>query len=71
MSRTRVAAHVAAILLACMRDVFTRRDMCSKFSRKAPVDMVGDRLHVNGEGLPDIVVGNKKGTFVHLHQRTW
>lgn len=22
---------------------------------------------VNGDGLPDIVVGNKKGTFVHLH----
>jgi len=25
---------------------------------------------VNGDGLPDIVVGNKKGTFVHLHQKT-
>jgi hypothetical protein len=24
---------------------------------------------VNGDGLPDIVVGNKKGTFVHLHQK--
>ena len=23
---------------------------------------------VNGDGLPDIVVGNKKGTFVHLHE---
>jgi len=23
---------------------------------------------VNGDGLPDIIVGNKKGTFVHLHQ---
>ncbi|MBI1374709.1 MAG: hypothetical protein GC159_18475 [Phycisphaera sp.] len=22
---------------------------------------------VNGDGLPDIVVGNKKGTFIHLH----
>src|SRR5436190_4684765 len=22
---------------------------------------------VNGDGLPDVVVGNKKGTFVHLH----
>jgi FG-GAP-like repeat len=22
---------------------------------------------INGDGLPDIVVGNKKGTFVHLH----
>ena len=21
----------------------------------------------NGDGLPDIVVGNKKGTFVHVH----
>ena len=24
---------------------------------------------VNGDGLPDIVVGNKKGTFVHLHEK--
>jgi hypothetical protein len=24
---------------------------------------------INGDGLPDIVVGNKKGTFVHLHQK--
>jgi len=23
---------------------------------------------VNGDGLPDIVVGNKKGTYLHLHQ---
>ncbi len=22
---------------------------------------------INGDGLPDVVVGNKKGTFVHLH----
>ena len=25
---------------------------------------------VNGDGLPDIVVGNKKGTFLHLQQKT-
>jgi len=24
---------------------------------------------MNGDGLPDIVVGNKKGAFVHLHQK--
>ncbi|HEY0549533.1 MAG TPA: VCBS repeat-containing protein, partial [Verrucomicrobiae bacterium] len=24
---------------------------------------------INGDGLPDIVVGNKKGTFVHLHEQ--
>ncbi len=24
---------------------------------------------INGDGLPDIVVGNKKGTYVHLHER--
>ena len=24
---------------------------------------------VNGDGLADIVVGNKKGTFVHLHEK--
>jgi len=24
---------------------------------------------INGDGLPDIVVGNKKGTFVHLQQK--
>lgn len=24
---------------------------------------------VNGDGLPDIVVGNKRGTFVHVHQK--
>jgi hypothetical protein len=24
---------------------------------------------INGDGLPDIVVGNKRGTFVHLHQK--
>ena len=23
---------------------------------------------INGDGLPDIVVGNKKGTFVHIHE---
>ena len=23
----------------------------------------------NGDGLPDIVVGNKKGTFVHIHSK--
>jgi hypothetical protein len=22
---------------------------------------------VNGDKLPDIIVGNKKGTFVHIH----
>lgn len=27
--------------------------------------MAGD---INGDKLPDVVVGNKKGTFVHLHQ---
>ena len=25
---------------------------------------------VNGDKLPDIIVGNKKGTFVHLHNKT-
>ena len=25
---------------------------------------------INGDGLPDVVVGNKKGTFVHLHSAT-
>lgn len=25
---------------------------------------------INGDGLPDVVVGNKKGTFVHLHEKT-
>ena len=24
---------------------------------------------INKDGLPDIVVGNKKGTFVHLHEK--
>jgi hypothetical protein len=24
---------------------------------------------INGDGLPDIIVGNKKGLFVHLHQK--
>ncbi|MBI2927410.1 MAG: VCBS repeat-containing protein [Verrucomicrobia bacterium] len=24
---------------------------------------------MNGDGLPDIVVGNKKGTFIHLHEK--
>jgi hypothetical protein len=24
---------------------------------------------VNGDGLPDVVVGNKRGTFVMLHQK--
>ena len=24
---------------------------------------------INGDGLPDIVVGNKRGTFVHMHQK--
>jgi len=23
---------------------------------------------INGDGKPDIIVGNKKGTFVHLHE---
>ena len=27
-------------------------------------------VDVNGDNLPDIVVGNKKGTFVHLHSTT-
>ena len=24
---------------------------------------------INGDGLPDVVVGNKKGTFVHIHEK--
>jgi hypothetical protein len=24
---------------------------------------------MNGDGLPDIVVGNKKGAYIHLHQK--
>ena len=24
---------------------------------------------INGDGLPDIVVGNKRGTFVHIHEK--
>ena len=24
---------------------------------------------INGDSLPDIVVGNKKGTFIHLHEK--
>jgi hypothetical protein len=24
---------------------------------------------INGDGLPDIVVGNKRGTFVHFHEK--
>ena len=24
---------------------------------------------INGDGLPDVVVGNKRGTFVHLHEK--
>ena len=28
--------------------------------------VVGD---VDKDGLPDLVVGNKKGTFVHLHEK--
>jgi hypothetical protein len=24
---------------------------------------------VNGDGLPDVVVGNKRGTFVHVHEK--
>jgi hypothetical protein len=24
---------------------------------------------INGDKLPDIVVGNKRGTFVHLHEK--
>ena len=49
---------------------------------KGGVDFIPRRIHddsgvgtqvvatdVNGDGLPDIVVGNKKGAFVHLQQR--
>ena len=24
---------------------------------------------INGDGLPDVVVGNKKGTFIHLQEK--
>jgi len=24
---------------------------------------------LNGDGLPDTVVGNKKGVFIHLHEK--
>jgi hypothetical protein len=24
---------------------------------------------INGDGLPDMVVGNKKGVFIHLHEK--
>ena len=25
-------------------------------------------MDINGDKLPDVIVGNKKGTFVHLHE---
>jgi len=27
------------------------------------------RADINGDALPDVVVGNPRGTFVHMHQK--